>query len=64
MADANQTTTADTVEIAGRTWTIEHVYLDGPDKPAFFACRILPMRADRDVLIGDITRAQGPEWRR
>jgi hypothetical protein len=54
--------TPDVVEIAGREWTIEHIYLDTSGVP-LYGCGILPLRNRREDLIEDIRRAQGPEWR-
>jgi hypothetical protein len=57
----DSTTTADMIEVKGKVFAIEHVILDDD---TFYGCGILPLRRNRDDLIGDITRAQGPEWRK
>lgn len=51
----------DTVEIAGRLWTIVRVESMGM---TLYYCGTLPGRRRREDLIADIERAQGPEWRR
>ena len=53
----------DIVEINGKKFVIEHLYVNGKDNPPFYGCGILPLRRLREDLIGDMTRAQGPEWR-
>jgi hypothetical protein len=49
----------ETVTIAGREFTIEIF----PGEAPLYGCGILPMRRNREDLIRDIERAQGPEWR-
>lgn len=51
---------AEVVTVVGRSFTIERVAAVGD---WFYACGILPMRRNRDDLIRDIERAQGPELR-
>ena len=53
----------ETIEIAGRVFVLDQVYLDGPDQPPFWGCGILPLRRNREDLIRDIERSRGPEWR-
>jgi len=56
--------TTEVVQIAGRLFTIDRVFLCGPDKPPFYGCGILPLRRLREDLLRDIKLSQGPEWRR
>lgn len=53
----------DTVLVRGRMFTIRH-FVDDRLGLHMYGCGILPLRISRDVLIQDIDRAQGPEWRK
>jgi hypothetical protein len=53
----------DILDIAGKQFVIERVYLDDPNQPPFFGCGVLPLRRNRADLIRDIERAQRSEWR-